>query len=221
MSVTIDSFGAQQNGSSISSLTLSHTVAGVNRLMTVAVVGFFSPFGGLPTLTVTYGGAPLTLKTNVTFNSNSNVYLYYLVAPAIGTANVVVSFSSSGVIHAQVCSWNGVDQTAPFGTVSTGNGVDSVDVTSYWGNMVIDAVVLNGGGTLTAASGQNQISTGDTGSVAMGTSCKPGANGVVSMGWSPATTMIGVSLIANNQSSIQSSVRVYVEQVISVELQIL
>lgn len=109
-------------GSLVSSITLAHTVTGVNRLVVVHVG--LRP-GGFPETTVsgvTYAGKALTRAGTIT-NSAILSEIWYLANPPFGTANVVVSFSNaSGNAVVGVTSWSGVNQATPVGTAATKTG---------------------------------------------------------------------------------------------------
>jgi hypothetical protein len=95
------------------SITVSVTVpAGANRLLT-AYVGDNSGFG---TVTVTYGGVALTQAVEGLTGVSR---LYYLTAPAVGTANLVVSGLIANVSSSALAAvvWKNANQLSPFGTI--------------------------------------------------------------------------------------------------------
>lgn len=92
-------------------LTFSHTVgSGTDRILIV---------GGLVANTtefitgITYNGVAMTqgIKKQNTSGDNSWIYLYYLVNPASGAHNVVVSTSSSVSMAFTASSYTGAKQT--------------------------------------------------------------------------------------------------------------
>lgn len=110
------------------SLTVSHTVSGNNRLLVVGIGA-----GAADIVTgVTYNGVAMT-RANERNNGNSTAYMYYLIAPALGVHNIVVSTSLSVNIQADGASFTGVHQSAgaqPDATVTnTANLTTSVATT--------------------------------------------------------------------------------------------
>jgi hypothetical protein len=95
------------------SMTLSVTVpAGSNRLLAV----YIGDQGGFGTVSVTYGGVPLTMAVE---GVQAIARLYYLVAPAVGTDNLIATGLTANtpfsVMKAVV--FNGANQSTPFGTI--------------------------------------------------------------------------------------------------------
>lgn len=113
ITITLD---AATNGSFVTgstSMTYAHTVAGLNRLLVVGVSA-----GASDIVTgVTYNGVAMT-RINVRNNGNSTAYLYYLIAPATGTHNVVVSTSAPATIVSDAVSFNGVGTIQPEASVT-------------------------------------------------------------------------------------------------------
>jgi methionine-rich copper-binding protein CopC len=125
------------------SSTFSHTVAvGDDRLLLVVT----STRGDDSVSTVTYGGSGLTLAqaTGSGGSTGQRVEVWYMVAPATGANDVVVTYSGSvnpDVISAM--SYTGVDQTNPIGATNGAFGVStgpSVSLTST----VADALIVGG-----------------------------------------------------------------------------
>ena len=97
------------NGGSTTSLTYSYTVGtNSNRLLLVNVVGDPSADD---ISSVTYAGAPMTLIKKVQTPSDRWHYLYYLLAPASGTNNVVITAASSHYLISEATSWYNVAQS--------------------------------------------------------------------------------------------------------------
>jgi hypothetical protein len=119
MAIAFDAF-SEKNDNNVSSSTLSHTTgSGSNRIMWVGVWDQNND-----TITgVTYNGVPLTQAVKVrrgTTGGSEYVYLYYLINPAVGTNNVVVSRSvSSNDLQFRVATYTGAAQTGqPTSTAS-------------------------------------------------------------------------------------------------------
>ena len=93
MAVAFDA-GSGANGSTGTSQTLSHTCSGSNRILWV---GCFSNNNSIPSA-MTYNGVAMTAhvsKLQNSPNSNESIALRFLVAPATGANNIVVTWSTS------------------------------------------------------------------------------------------------------------------------------
>lgn len=129
-------------------ITWSHTVAsGNNRLLIVTISK--RAYANADILTVTYGSQSLTkLGTSQRGIGNyPRVEIWYLVAPTVGTANVVVTANASDYMCAGATNFTNVNQTNPLGTIQTANGAASpatVTVPTSPTNLVIDVVCYEG-----------------------------------------------------------------------------
>lgn len=147
-------FDAATNGGTTTgtSLTFSHTNgSGAERMLLVG----FKADTALDLITgVTYNGVAMTLVDKQEPAGDRWTYLYYLVAPATGANNVVISASASTFIGAAAASYTGVAQVAPEASGkmrSTGatNGA-SLSVTTITDNAWLAATIANGTGAFTA-----------------------------------------------------------------------
>ena len=110
LNVTVDSTSVGSAGAGAASDTNSHTTNGTDRLMLVGIS--FGQDGGDSVDSVTYNGANLTM-VGVHDNGNSaRVEIWQLVAPDIGTHDVVVNFSGTNHDGATIgiTTFIGVDQ---------------------------------------------------------------------------------------------------------------
>ena len=158
--------GATSASATASSNSVSHTPAGINRLLIACVV--------VP--------SPSTSVTGVTFNTSESftkfgdidgsddihVEVWYLKDPTATTANVVASLSEVKQSILGVISFRGVDQTTPIDGTNTNSGSSStttVNVTSESGDMVVDcmATVANPTTAPTVGAGQTLRWTRDVG----------------------------------------------------------
>ncbi len=112
--------GADDFSGSATSLTYAHTCTGANRLLvvTVALVGATDDVTG-----VTYNGVALT---RIGFVGNAGTqacasFLYYLIAPASGANNVVISVSPGQNISGRSVSYTGAKQTGQPDSSATNN----------------------------------------------------------------------------------------------------
>lgn len=130
-------------------LTFSHTVnAGDNRIL---VVGCCVEVSGYPLRTVTgitFDDVALTqIATKIYVTDLNRVDLWYLLAPNVTTANVVVTWS--GITDMGLCAGaitiNGAKQQAPEASASAnGSGTDAgVDITTLTNNAWVIDVISN------------------------------------------------------------------------------
>lgn len=150
-------------GTGTPTLTIAHTTAGTNRLMLVGVSINIQNVNTATVTGVTYGGTALTRvgAHNDTGNTR-RVEMWSLLAPATGTANVVVSVNipaggNEGVV-AGVTTFTGVDQTVPLGTFVSADGVNGgnsqLDVPSVVNGMILDTLAIGGNRTATVPGPQ-------------------------------------------------------------------
>ena len=172
-------------------MTISHTVAGTNRVM---VVGVSMNNDSLETVSsVTWNGTALSFagaQVNPD-GDDARIEMWGLLAPATGGPyNVVVTFSAALSTHAYagVVTFNGVHQTTPSGAFASASGDGTspatVPVPSAVGDLVF-GVVASEYSTLTVGAGQTSLwnlyhsgtSSGGAGST------EPGAAGSVTTSW--------------------------------------
>lgn len=147
-------------GSGNTPLTFSHTVPNkANRLLVV----FVTAEGGISS--ITYGGTPLTNLTAYTYDSPfspDSIGIWYLIAPAVGTANIVVT-GPDPTIRAHAHNIVGVDQSSPFGSFVTDTGTIDFNVATVVGDLVLSGV-SNVGTWSNATVGAGQTERSDEGS---------------------------------------------------------
>jgi hypothetical protein len=108
MAISYDT-SAYHGGTNATSITFAHVDGvGSNRILWVGILT-----GGGDTVTgVTYNGVAMTQASKNTSMPSTNVlYLYYLVNPATGSNNIVVSQTGSGYLNAASTSYFGASQT--------------------------------------------------------------------------------------------------------------
>ena len=134
------------NNTAQSSITLEHIIAsGSNRLLLVWVSvanGEDLPSG------ITYDGDSLTLKGANDVATAPDAVLYFMIAPNVGTANIVVTWAVSATFQT-VCAvdYTDVDQSTPLGTLGTEAAAfastESITMSSAIGELVIAAAQHN------------------------------------------------------------------------------
>jgi len=116
---------ASDSTGSGSTLTFSHTVSGTNRILLVGVAVFDSNEALRPVTSVTYNGVALTKidDEDTGAGSSERAELWYLVAPATGANNVVITTTGSVTqIVGGAVSLTGVNQSSPVDAFASGNG---------------------------------------------------------------------------------------------------
>lgn len=147
-SVPLASVGTPATGSSISdTITISHTTSGSNRLMLVGVSVVEDPNGAPAVSTITYNSTPLApAGMRASSDGFSRDEIWYLIAPAMGTHDVVVTLAGvPDAATAGVMTFEGVNQSTPLGPLASDIGDSSsgsVDITSAPDELVFGAMVL-------------------------------------------------------------------------------
>lgn len=149
MAIAIDSSSEGVIGGA-SSLTFSHTTSGSDRVLVVGV----SVGAAMSVSTVTYNGVGMTQANTQNMGGAvfTNTYLYYLVAPATGANNVVISTSGAGFIWGYGLSFTGVDQTNPIAptggntTLQAGGTTLTSTITTTVDNSRLCGIVQNSTG---------------------------------------------------------------------------
>lgn len=116
MAIVFDAVSEGNTGAG-TSLTVSHTCTGANRILWAAI---FTT--GNDTITgATYNAVAMTQAVKFTTSSSQTAYLYYLVAPATGANNIVASNSTTENLTIVGMSFTGAKQTGvPDATASAG-----------------------------------------------------------------------------------------------------
>lgn len=139
------------------SLTYSHTCTGSNLILFVGVRGT-STNGSITG--VTYNGVAMTEVARV-LETGGNIYnyLFYLIAPATGTNNVVVSSNSNSLITAVSASFTGAKQSSQPDASGTNSGASplTTSLTSVADNCWGIMLAQDNNGSLTAGTGATKI----------------------------------------------------------------
>ena len=176
---------------SVSSITWPHTV-GSGLSSSLLVVGLDIKSTILPSVTgITYAGVDLK-RANFSVNGNLMADLWYLIDPAAGTNNIVVTFSNTaGSIVGGAVSFSGVDQANPIPTTSaaigSSNPASTQITTANLNSWIIDTISGDKLDPLTPTSPQTELWDIKQGSNAHGggstkTTTTPGLK---TMDWSP------------------------------------
>lgn len=117
MAIALDTTGGA--GSTTSPITVSLTVSGSNRILWAG--GFMA--NGRSVSSITYNGAAMTQVSGSPFevDGGNKIYLYYLVAPATGTHDLVATFDANGNLTLHAASFTGASQTGIPDATNTSN----------------------------------------------------------------------------------------------------
>lgn len=161
--VVIDS----TDGADATSLSIPYQVhAGDDRVLVVRLLYYRS---STKQLSVSYAGDALTQLGAARYAENDAgdyAEMWYLVAPPVGTANLVISTPNGAVTTAAVEAWTGVNQSAPFGPFVGATGDYPSQSPSLTVSAAVDDVVLDvfggysGVSNRTLSAGSNQTSDG-------------------------------------------------------------
>ncbi len=155
-SVSLGGFNCAKAAAS-TNLTWSQTVS--NSFSRVLIVGISLRQRNSTISSVTYGGLALT---NIISSHNKNgVELWGLVAPPVGTANVVVNWSGTSDMVGWSGVFNNVDQSSPIrntGFDFAASTTPAVTVNAIVGDLVIDTISATGDAlSAQASNGQTEI----------------------------------------------------------------
>lgn len=141
--IQVDSTDSVQVISNEGSKTWAHTCSGTNRLLFVVIT---TRVNASTVTSITYNSVDFTanLAWNKADGAGNRSYGFYLVNPATGSHNIVVTFGQSNIYAlTSATSFTGVHQSTPVGTATTATGYSataSTTVTSAAGEVVIDGI---------------------------------------------------------------------------------
>ena len=173
MAITYDTTSTAINATDPTSLTWSHTTTTASNRILIVGTSTESDTGGHTAQTVsgiTYNGVALT-KVRSDYITDNGTELWYLVAPATGANNIVVTMTAvvDGLFGAGF-TFSGVDQANPIdanaGTTTTGTSISQALTTVATDAMIVNIVHhYNSAVVLTADANQterfNTPTTGD------------------------------------------------------------
>lgn len=126
MAIAFDSATAMTGNTSVTSKTFSHTCSGSDRILFVisARQTAFTITG------ITYNSVAMTQVGTKATSYGNTIELWYLVAPATGANNVVISVNSACNVTGGAISFTGASQTGQPDASATGGDPTSA-VSSY------------------------------------------------------------------------------------------
>lgn len=128
-----------------SSITKAATCPAADDRLLVVFVGTLS---SASVSGITWNGTALTKADAISYSTGTNPRgeLWYLAAPATGTANLVVTMSGSTTAAVVFDFYANVDQTTPLGTVaktSGASGASSLAISAGANDLVVDGFVYS------------------------------------------------------------------------------
>jgi uncharacterized protein YjdB len=190
-----------------STITLSHTINDSdNRLLLVGISARERNVNA-----ITYGGVAMTLVGFANRGTDSRVYIYRMLAPPVGTANIVVTFSGSlskGAVVGAI-SYSGVNQSTPLGTFATANADatnPSVNASSTSGDLVFDVVALKNLNAMTAGSGQTQRWNITSGEIRATCSTEPATGTSTTMSWTSSKGKWVIGAVSIKPAAVVSNI---------------
>lgn len=139
--VVVNTSSSTTGDAQAATLTWSHVSSGIDRLLVVQVIT-----EAAKTITgITYNGIALTqevTETNGTLRSEQ----WTLVAPTVGTYDIVITMSASAYITAGAETFTSVNQTSPTGATSTATG-SSTTITDSIATTVDNSIIVDAVGT--------------------------------------------------------------------------
>jgi len=195
---------SSSSGITVASLAWSHICTGADLILVVGVDTFaiVGQYGIQAVTGITYNGVSLT-KIDA---QDAGVYcrseLWYLIAPAAGTHDIIVTLAgTTAYIVGGATSWTGADQSAPLGTAAKATGTTTpvtVNVTSVAGEYVVDSACAYKATAITLTVGASQTSawneTPATGYVGAG-SYEASAS-TITMSWTLSAAALGWATVA-------------------------
>lgn len=172
------------------SLTWSHTIGSGSNGILLVNVAIYDDKAAVQVNSVTYGGTSLTRLGSVA-GARTRAEMWYLKAPASGTANIVVTLSAAANFTAGATTFFNVDHTTPFGAPVTGigSGDPSLTVASAPGELVVDVIAdrdIDGTGSVTVGANQSPLWVqwnGNTSADATGACSSEAGAASVTMSW--------------------------------------
>lgn len=158
VATALASFG----NSNVNTITASVTIPNVLNRVLLVQIALSSP--SVQNSSVTYNGSPLILLRRQSSGSSCNE-VWYLIAPPVGTANLVMTLTGFAGICGRAIMLSNANQTSPFGTVVSTNGngnFASLTPASSIGQIVVDLISV-ANVTPSISGGQTSIWTGNTG----------------------------------------------------------
>jgi len=169
MAIALDAVARSSTGAA-ATFSWTHTVAGADRIIVVAVA--IRNTGSQTVTGVTYAGVAMTKTDGAAADmthvntTNIRVEMWKLVAPVTGSNSVVVTLSASASAACVSSSWTDVHQTVPLGTwaeAASTNAAPTVTVSAAANDVVVDVLGNLNNALPTVGAGQTLLRENPTG----------------------------------------------------------
>ncbi len=183
-------------GDGVTSLTVSHTVTNSNNRLLLVGISLRRNNANATVSAVTYGSQTMTSVGTSAIdgdNEEGRMYIYELVAPNLGTANVVATFNAAADRGAVVgaVSFSGVDQSAPLGAFSAADGDNNspslTNIQSATNELIFNVLAVKGDNISSANAGQTIRYNGNSGDQIRGAASTKAGSANASVGWTIAS----------------------------------
>lgn len=188
MAVTFDA-ASEGGAENLASQTLAHTVgSGSNRVLYVFSLCSNSS-DLLASGTCSYNGTSMgSAIASAIVAGTQSLYVWRMIAPPTGTANIVITPSSNAYLNTHAFSLSNVDQTTPNGTIvkienNFQGSPSSLSITVASGGMAIDVIGLKSVTTYTLTEAGSQTAGTAVKTLTSNTRASRLAN-ATAMGWS-------------------------------------
>jgi len=190
---------SSSSGSAVSTLAWPHVCTGAELLLVVGA----NTFPATSTVTgITYNGVALTKIDAQNASLWCRSELWYLVAPASGSHDIVVTLiSQANYIVGEGSSWTGANRSAPLGAVVKASGTTTpatVDASSAAGQYVVDSACAFKASTITmtVGAGQTEVANVAVATGVVGAGSYEGGAATVTMSWALSATALGWATVA-------------------------
>jgi len=199
MAIAVGNTSSGQTPGTVTTLTVSHTVASGSNLL-IATFGKNRTGGGFPTVTATYGGVSMaTVPSSQQDSSGGGSLSFYLINPSAGTADIVFSFSSSigiddaiggGIDFSGVNTDTGLvfDAVALATGSGTSNTVSPLSNTTIESDLIFASSCLDLNSSQTPTNGQTEAADLTAGSMGLSFGYLAATQGTTTIGWSFSST---------------------------------
>ncbi len=204
MAILYDAFSTKVDFS-VGSYTWAHTCTGINLILVVQLA-WSAQANGRWISTVTYNGVALTKLHGLQNAERDRCEFWYLVNPATGTHNIIVTNGGGGDRAAEVAlgatSYTGVNQDDPirgFESITVTSTSVTKDISSGVSDLVVDVCAQqNGGGGLTLVEGVGQTERWNVERIGIveGAGSDEAGAATVTMSWTSANAVLQLIVVS-------------------------
>lgn len=191
-----------KNSVTLTALTVSHTCTGSDLILWVGCAANSGDY--ISTGTVTYNGVSMTQAVKQVASGTNYTYLYYLINPATGAHNIVITPGTATALELCAASYTGAKQSGQPDNTTSGSNSSTTSITTTLTTVADNCWTVAFGGiqrAMTASTGMTaRGSAGGTWGTIIGDS-----NSAITPAGSYSMTMTFSSVAAGNQSAVMAS----------------